>query len=64
MKLKLRPAVFVAIGGLLAVAVLARCLLWLIPPPHRPLEYMIAGTAATTVALGTVFAGLVIRKGC
>jgi hypothetical protein len=63
-KLKLQPAVFVAIGGLLAVTVLARFLLWLIPPPHRPLEYMISGTAATTVALGTVFAGLVIRKGC
>jgi hypothetical protein len=25
---------------------------------------MIAGTAATTVALGTVFARVVIRKGC
>ena len=64
MKLKFQRAVFVAIGGLLAVAALAKCLLWLIPPPHRPLEYMIAGTAATTVALGTVFARLVIRRGC
>ena len=42
---------------------LAGWLLWLMPPPHRPLEYMIAGTAATAAALGTVFARLVIRKG-
>jgi hypothetical protein len=63
-RLKFQRAVLVAFGGLLAVAALARCLLWLIPPPHRPLEYMIAGTAATAVALGTVFARVVIRKGC
>ncbi len=64
MKLKFQRAVLVACGGLLAVAALAACLLWLIPPPHRPLEYMIAGTAATAVVLGTVFARVVIRKGC
>jgi hypothetical protein len=62
-KLKFQRAVCVAFGGLLAVAALAGCLLWFIPPPHRRLEYMIAGTAATAVVLGTVFAR-VLRKGC
>ena len=49
-------------GGLLAFVALAEWLLWLMPPPHRPLQYMIAGTAATAAALGTVFALAVIRK--
>jgi hypothetical protein len=37
-------------------------LLWLMPPPHRPFEYMIAGTGATAAVLGALFAGLVVRK--
>ena len=37
-------------------------LLWLMPPPHRPFEYMIAGTGATAAVLGALFAGLVMRK--
>ncbi len=37
-------------------------LLWLMPPPHRPFEYMIAGTGATAAVLGVLFAALVVRK--
>ncbi len=44
------------------MVVLAEWLLWLIPPPHRPFEYMIAGTGATAAVLGALFAGLVARK--
>ncbi len=62
MTLKLKHAVLPAVGGLLVFVALAAWLLWLMPPPHRPLEYMIAGTAATAAALGTVFAGVVIQK--
>jgi hypothetical protein len=60
--LKLKRAVLPAAGGLLVLVALAEWLLWLMPPPHRPLEYMIAGTASTAAALGTVFARVVIRK--
>jgi hypothetical protein len=61
-RLKFKRAAFVAIGGLLVFVVLAKLLLWLVPPPHGRLQYMIAGTAATAAALGTVFALVVIRK--
>ena len=30
--------------------------LWLIPGPHRPLQYMVAGSVATAVALAAGFA--------
>jgi hypothetical protein len=60
--LKFKRAAFVAAGGLLVFVVLARWLLWLMPPPHRRLEYMIAGTAATAAALGALFASEAIRK--
>ena len=49
-----------ALARLLVFAALAGWLLRLMPP-HRPIEYMIIGTAATAGALGTVFARLVIR---
>jgi hypothetical protein len=62
--LKFKRAVLPAAGALLVLVALAEWLLWLMPPPHRPLEYMIAGTAATAAALGTVFARVVIRKDC
>jgi hypothetical protein len=52
-----------AAGGLLVFVALAEWLLWLMPPPHGRLAYMIAGTAATTAALGTVFARVVVRRG-
>ncbi len=39
-------------GGLLLLsAALTVMLLWAFSKPHRPLEYMIAGTLATSVAL-------------
>jgi hypothetical protein len=50
-----------AAGGLLGFLALAGWLLCLMPPPHRPLEYMIAGTAATAAALAAVFARAVTR---
>jgi polyferredoxin len=61
-RLKFKRAAFVATGGLLVFVVLAEWLLWLMPPPHGRLQYMIAGTAATAAALGTVFACVVIRR--
>jgi hypothetical protein len=61
--LKFKRAVLAAAGGLLVFVALAEWLLRLMPPPHRPFEYMIAGTAATAAALGTVFALVMIRKG-
>jgi hypothetical protein len=61
-RLKLKRVAFVATGGLLVFVVLATWLLWLMPPPHGRLQYMIAGTAATAAGLGTVFALVVIRR--
>jgi hypothetical protein len=61
-RLKLKRVAFVATGGLLVFVVLAKWLLWLMPPPHGRLQFMIAGTAATAAALGAVFAWVVIRK--
>ena len=60
--LKLKGAVPAAVGWFLAFVVLAEWLLWLMPKPHRPLQYMIAGSAATAAALGMVFAR-VVRRG-
>jgi hypothetical protein len=51
-----------AVTGLVVIIAVAGWLLWLMPPPHRPFEYMIAGTGATAVALGALFAGLIVRK--
>jgi hypothetical protein len=61
-RLKFKRAAFVAIGALLVFVVLAMWLLRLMPPPHGRLQYMIAGTAATAAALGTVFALVAIRR--
>jgi hypothetical protein len=35
---------------------LVSLILWVLPRPHRPLEYMIAGTAGTIVWLALVLA--------
>ncbi|MGA2197491.1 MAG: hypothetical protein ABSH40_19670 [Bryobacteraceae bacterium] len=43
-------------GAVLACAALVWLILWVLPRPHRPLEYMIAGTAGTIVWLGLVLA--------
>jgi hypothetical protein len=61
-RLKFKRAAFVATGGLLVFVVLAEWLLRLMPLPHGRLQYMIAGTAATTAALGTAFLLVAIRK--
>jgi hypothetical protein len=61
-RLKLKRAAFVGTGGLLVFVVLATWLLWLMPPPHGRLQYMIAGTAATAAGLGTVFALVLIYR--
>jgi hypothetical protein len=59
---KSKRTVLRATGGLLVFVALAEWLLWLMPPPHRPLQYMIAGTAATAAALGLLFALVVTQK--
>jgi hypothetical protein len=51
-----------AAAGLLIFVALAELLLWLLPGPHGRLQYMIAGTAATTVALVLAFARIAIRR--
>ena len=61
MTLKFKWAVS-AVTVLVVIIALAEWLLWMMPAPHRPFEYMIAGTGATAAALGTLFAGLVARK--
>ncbi|MGD0868854.1 MAG: hypothetical protein ABSB88_04835 [Bryobacteraceae bacterium] len=43
-------------GAVLACVALVWLVLWVLPRPHRPLEYMIAGTAGTVVWLGLVLA--------
>jgi hypothetical protein len=58
---KLKRTVLQAVGALLAFVALAEWFLRLMPPPHRPLQYMIAGTASTVAALGMVFARVVVR---
>ena len=42
--------------ALLALIVLAAVVRLFMPGRHRPLEYMVAGTAVTGVALAVVFA--------
>ena len=61
-RLKLKRAAFLATGGMLVFVVLTEWLLRLMPLPHGRLQYMIAGTAATAAALGTVFFLVAIRK--
>jgi len=48
--------VYLLAGSLAILAVLAALVLRVMPGPHRPFEYMIAGTAVTGVALAVVFA--------
>jgi hypothetical protein len=59
--LRIKRAVYLLSGSLAILAVLAALVLRVMPGPHRPFEYMIAGTAATGVALAVVFALLQIR---
>ena len=50
-------------GSLLVLAVMAALVLRLMPPPHRPFEYMIAGTVATALALALGFALVQVNRG-
>lgn len=43
-------------GAVLACFALVAVVMWVLPKPYRPLEYMIAGTAGTLVWLGLVLA--------
>jgi len=54
--LRIKRAVYLLSGSLAILAVLAALVLRVMPGPHRPFEYMIAGTAATGVALAVAFA--------
>ena len=53
------PAVIL---GLAIFVGIAKWLLFLMPKPHGPLTYMVAGTASTVAALGAIFARLVRRR--
>jgi len=41
-------------GGALAFAALAGLTLWILPAPHQPLHYLLAGTLATAVTLAAL----------
>ena len=56
--MQIKPALPLLGGSLLALVILAVLVLRIMPPPHRPLEYMIAGSAVTGVALAALFAML------
>jgi hypothetical protein len=62
LRLKPKRAAFVVTGALLVFVVLAEWPLRLMPLPHGRLQYMVAGTAATAAALGTVFVLVAIRR--
>jgi hypothetical protein len=49
-------------GAALTCILLVAAILWAVPKPLRPLEYMIAGTAGTLVWLGLVVA-ILLRNG-
>jgi hypothetical protein len=61
--LRNKRAVYLLSGSLAVLAALAAVVLRVMPGPHRPFEYMIAGTAATGVALAAVFALLQVHGG-
>ncbi len=58
---EIKRNVILLVGGVAALAALAAAVLRVMPGRHRPLEYMIAGTAATAVALAAAFALLQIH---
>jgi hypothetical protein len=43
------------IASIVGTAVLAALYIWAFSRPHSPLEYMVAGTLITTMALGAAF---------
>jgi hypothetical protein len=48
-----RNAILLA-GGALAFAGLAELSLWILPAPHQPFHYLLAGTLATAVTLAAI----------
>jgi hypothetical protein len=50
-----RNAILLA-GGALAFAGLAELSLWILPVPHQPFHYLLAGTLATAVTLAAMLA--------
>jgi len=60
--LNLKRAVPAMIVGLVVFVGIAKWLLFLMPAPHGPLTYMVAGTASTVGGLGVIFARLVRRR--
>ncbi len=50
------------LGVVLEFAVVAGILLALVPAPRAPVDYLVIGTLATFVALGTVFGVLHLTK--
>ena len=48
-----RNAVLLA-GGTLAFAGLVGLALWILPAPHQPIHYLLAGTLATAVTLAAM----------
>jgi len=60
--LNFKRAVPAVILGLVVFVGIAKWLLFLMPKPHGPLTYMVAGTASTVAALGVLFARLVRRR--
>ena len=57
-----KRAIVVGVVGLVVFVILAEWLIWLMPKPHGRLQYMVAGTAATAAALGTVFTRVAVRR--
>jgi hypothetical protein len=51
-----KRTLYLAGGLLLLFALTIAMTLWLIPRPHRPLQYMVAGSVATALTLAGGFA--------
>jgi hypothetical protein len=49
-----RRGAFLACATLMPAATAALAI-WALTMPHRPLEYMVAGTLATAISLGSIF---------
>ena len=62
MRLNWKRVAPAAVLALVAFVGIAEWLLFLMPEPHGPLTYMVAGTASTVAALGMLFARLVRRR--
>ncbi|HXK02967.1 MAG TPA: hypothetical protein VMS37_11225 [Verrucomicrobiae bacterium] len=51
MALLFKRTILLGTGLILLFGLTIAACLWLIPQPHRPLQYMVAGSVATAVAL-------------